>query len=66
MEYTIRLSDKRLYEAILGLLSHMHLPVKGRPSDESKVMNRESENRFRSISIKTKGHRFNRDEANER
>jgi hypothetical protein len=66
MEYTIRLSDKRLYEAILGLLSHMHLPVKGRPSDDSKALTTKSNDRFRIISIKTKGHRFNREEANER
>lgn len=59
MEYTIRLRNRRLYEAVLQFLAEIGQDAKG--SAVRKPVESVSDE-FNAVRIKTKGFRFDRDE----
>lgn len=64
MEYTIRLRNRRLYEAVLQFLAEIGQDARGaavRKQVDASVIED-----FNAVRIKTKGFRFDRDEANAR
>ena len=69
MEAIIRTNDKNTFNSLIQFLKTLHFEIETREETKTPIIERKTKKqniRFNSLLIKTKGIKFNRDEANER
>lgn len=65
MELTIKIEDKKMYDSFVQFFKSIGIKVVSL-SEEEKVIKKHSRFSFNALHLKTKGMKFNREEANER
>ena len=69
MEAIIRTNDRNTFNSLVQFLKTLHFEVETREETKTRIIGIKTQKqniRFNSLCLKTKGIKFNRDEANER
>jgi len=69
MEAIIRTNDRNLFESLLQFLRTLHITVETKEENNLQVTRNQiikKNKKFNALRLKTKGVKFNREEANER